>query len=388
MQRCASTRRLLLYTGALTAASIVIAGCASSTSSTGQPPSTSNSAPVASSASCLAQARTLASDATKPMVPDVPSTPVDGAKLKGKSIWVITVFLAGNANAGEREAGYKAATAALGAKLTEFDGQGTVSTYNQGVTSAVNNHANAIILESIDPALVSGPLAAAKAAHIPVIDLLNGPPNAPLAYGLQGHVGDNFGNDAAGDVGLALSDAGCNPSKAGGLVLDLNESTIIVDADNGVTSTYHKLCPACSIATLDYTIQQIPQIGNLVVNAIRRNPSIHYVYAINDTNTPLIVSAFKQNGITGVKIISGVGYGPGLSLVASGQVFADYAEAPPAYGGWQAIDMLVRLANGIPQAAGEEIPVQLMTKSNLNLSDPFSLLGNYAALFEKDWGVG
>src|SRR5689334_10444889 len=65
--------------------------------------------------------------------------------------------------------GVQEAAKALGWSVTVADGKGDPATWNSAIQQAVASKADGIVLLAVDPALVAGALAKAKAAGIPVI---------------------------------------------------------------------------------------------------------------------------------------------------------------------------------------------------------------------------
>jgi ABC-type sugar transport system substrate-binding protein len=105
--------------------------------------------------------------------------------------------------------GVQAAGAASGLKVHVFDGAGDPTKFNQGIQQAVSQHAAAIIIEGINPALVTAPLAQAKAAHIPVVEGQNTDPGSSLPDGIAAEVSNDFTLGGRYLAYRALADTNC-----------------------------------------------------------------------------------------------------------------------------------------------------------------------------------
>ena len=176
MERLRRRQRYQWVVG-LAALAIGLAGCGSSSSSSTSSSTSSSAATsaAATSASTSASggsssiASTIASF-SGPVTWPGPNTSVKPPA--GKSVTIIicgsqgiTCVRVGN--------GAKAAAAALGYKATVVDGQSQPTVWNQAIRSAVASKTSGIILAGVPPALVTGALAVAKSAGIPVATVLS-----------------------------------------------------------------------------------------------------------------------------------------------------------------------------------------------------------------------
>lgn len=153
----------------LSALAIGIAGCSSSNSSSSGTSGKSSSGTGTTSGVSSSVASTIARFSGRVSWPG-PTTSVTPPARKKLTIIIcgsqgITCVRVGN--------GAKAAAAALGYTATVVDGQSQPTVWNQAIRSAVASRTNGIILAGVPPALVTGALAVAKSAGIPVATVLS-----------------------------------------------------------------------------------------------------------------------------------------------------------------------------------------------------------------------
>jgi ribose transport system substrate-binding protein len=196
-----------------------------------------------STASCVQTAKAAVAAAKAPIPAGVPKTSVSLAASKGKTFWFISASQS-VPDVYETSQGVQAAGKAAGINIHIFDGAGTVSDFNQGVSEAVANNAAGIILQGITPSLVSAPLAAAKRAKIPVIDAQNGNFNAPLTNGILAHISTNFTKDGQTMADYVLANTGC---KADVLELTTTLYVALTDTHDGFKQQLNHLCPSCKL---------------------------------------------------------------------------------------------------------------------------------------------
>jgi ribose transport system substrate-binding protein len=360
---------------------LAAAACSSSGGNNQASGAPSGSASASGSSNCVATAKNDVASATAPLQFNVPQTPVKMNLAQGKSVW----FVANDENESlisSIEKGVQQAGAAAGLKVVNFDGQGAATTENQGVSEAVAQHADAIILQGITPSIVSGPLAEAFDAHIPVIDSFNSSPDDPL-NGLYAHVTANFRQYGQLEADFALAQTDCK------LNLEAFTSTTfqsLVEAAAGIKQEVSKLCGS-SCSTEFYNVAPTDlatAVGPLVTTSLARNPKTNFMLATYDGIGSYMVPALQEIG-SSVETMSQTGEQQDLQYVAQGTLTADLSYPPLQYIGWAEIDEVGRALAGQP-AVTENLPAQLFTKSNINIQNPFPSFGNYESAFEKLWG--
>lgn len=369
------------------APSAVVTSAPSQAASTA--PSASGAAPSASgtAASCADTAAQRVQTATQPIQLQLPSDPVAMSKISGKSVWYIAPVLSIPFIAAIAK-GFTDAANAAGLKPTVFDGKGNVDTFNQGVQSAVDAHANGIMLQGINPALVSGPLAKAQAAGIKVIDSLNGGPDQPLPASVLGHATVSYGDGGKLMADWVLADSKCNAEVA---LITHTIYTVYGDMVKGFQDEFASLCPACKIDSVEnLTPDQIATgSSTLASTLIQRFPNLNYLVPVDDV-TASTMSAAVQAASRPVKVVSHDGALPNIDQIRADNVpqKANVSNPPNESMGWAQIDLLGRLLAGQPTVP-EILPQQTFTKDNVGTDDAnlFPGYANYQAAYKKLWGM-
>jgi ribose transport system substrate-binding protein len=381
------SRRALVFVGGLTSL-VFVAGCSSGSTSGSASASASTTAASASSA-CATAAAAKTAAASKPVQFPAPSAPVSMAKAQRKKVWYIAPdlslpFIAAIAK------GFSDGAKAAGMEPTVFDGKGNVNTFNQGVSSAVAQKANAILLQGINPALVSGPLAQAVAAKTVIVDSLNGGgPQAPAAGGVQAHVTVDYslGGQIMADAALARSNC------TGELVFFTSSIfTVYVDMLKGFTSEITALCPACiapvviDIAPTDLATK----MPTLTTTQLTLHPTAKVFLAAYDGMVQFMAPAL-QEASSKVVIIGHDGVDSNLQQILKGGTpqVSTVSNPPNEAMGWAEVDQIGRLLTGAA-AVVAELPQQVMVKENI-AADPTQMFPGYATYkdqYKKLWGVG
>lgn len=364
----------------------VILTLAASLAACGSTSSTNKSAGGVTSSADYKLALAAVKAAEKPMQLQLPSTSVDMAKNKGKTLMYVAPdmeipFIADIAG------GVQAAAKAAGMNAIICDGKGNVNTFNQCVSEAVSQKVGGIILQGINPALVSGPLKQAISDHIPVIDSLNGDPNQPLTNGLLAHVTVNYT-----EGGQLLADYVTVASKGKGQVVVFTSSiyTVYQNMLAGFKAQLKKVCPGCQLDTVENVqpTQVSTELGTITSTVLSRFPKAQYLVPFYDGMVTFMTPSIQQVG-SHAQIISHDGVTTNIDLIRRGEVqTADVSNPPNPSMGWAEVDELGRLMAGQP-AVFENLPQQIFIKSNVGSSDANLYPGyaNYQTKYEQLWGV-
>ena len=316
-----------------------------------------------------------------------PGQSFDMSKLKGKHVWIITStlavpFVATIAHAAE------AAAKEAGLKTTLFDGKGDVTEWNRGMSQAVAQHAGGIITVGASPELMKGPMAAALAAKIPVVDTLTADQAAPLVPGTFAHVSISFrhSGELQADYAIAKSNG-----KAHVLILGDNEFPGEVTRVEGMQHEFKTLCPDCAVTVQDTQVGNLGvKLGQLTQTLLRRSPDISLVMPTYDAQGIYIVPAIKAANLDKpVEVIGSDAVTSNLDWIRHGNVqIADVGE-PDVWAGWAAVDEIARAMLGLPSVE-EGIPLRLFVAENLkDIPDDENALfgGDFVAQYRKLWGL-
>lgn len=370
----------------LSALAIGIAGCSSSNSSSSGTSGKSSSGTGTTSGVSSSVASTIARFSGRVSWPG-PTTSVTPPARKKLTIIIcgsqgITCVRVGN--------GAKAAAAALGYTATVVDGQSQPTVWNQAIRSAVASRTNGIILAGVPPALVTGALAVAKSAGIPVATVLSvlGPAtNLRVTY-------DRAKVAQANSAFIAKNSAGT----AKVLVVRDDEFPETKPTMDAYATDLPKTCSGCSVVkTIKFTLALASsRLAGDVAQALQSNPSINYIVVPFDAVETFLSQGIRQAGKTGQVHIVGVGADPpSVQGIKAGDEVESLG-TPAEWMGWDAVDGLVRVfaKKTVPTldatlpggASNYQVPERLITRSNLPGASGWQGAYDYQAKFKQLWG--
>lgn len=338
---------------------------------------------TASTASCLATSKAAAAQAQKPVALVAPKTSINLTPIKGKTVWIIETTE--NQLFTSIGSGASAAAKAAGLKVVLFNGQGETSVANTGVADAVAQHAGGIILGGVDERLVSGSVAAAKAAHIPIVDIFNGSPSDPGYPGVVGHATPDFIKDGKTMAYAMLAATGC---KLDTVVWYSSLYKIHIEMANNIKSTVAQLCPSCKVKLENVDIPTLAtSLPSQVETALRSDPNVNYLAPVFDSVVPYVEQGETAEGKS-LPIISHDGVDANLNQIRAGSGLQkiDLAFPPNPWIGWLLIDDVARGMLG-QKNVDYTVPSQFVDKANAGTSNAglFPNYKTYAGAFEKEW---
>lgn len=360
---------------------MTLAACSSGDSS-------GNSDGSTSSSPCATEARAKVKAASEPAQFTAPSEPVDVSKLAGKKVFYLAPdlslpFIAAIAK------GFTDGAKAAGLEPVVFDGKGNVNTFNQGVSSAVAQGVDGLLLQGINPSLVSGPLGQITAKKVPVVDSLNGGPDAALTDGVNAHVTVDYKLGGQLMAANALAQSGCE-----GDIVFFTSSIykVYVDMLDGFKSEIRELCPKCKEPTVvDVAPTDLAtKLPTLTTTNLTRHPSAKVFVAAYDGMVQFMSPAI-QEASSKVVIIGHDGVDSNLEQIRTGKTpqISTISNPPNEAIGWAEVDQLARLMSGAP-AVKADLPQQIFTKDNTAASaaEMFPGFADYQAAYKKLWGLG
>ena len=388
--RSAGNKRRLAVALAATAGVALLAACSSGGSGSTAASSTSGAtagtaAPSASSASSAAVTQAKAELAKYAGVPafQAPGPSLDAASLKGKLIVVVAHDQVANYLVAVYQ-GIQAAAQAVGMHTQLINGNGVITSIQQGVLQAIQEHAAAIILDGADGVLVTPQLKQAAAAHIPVVD-------APLVPepNLYASIDPNVAL-----MGQLMADQAIVQTNGNVHAAIITFDSPIVPPSVTAFKAVLASCSTCSVVTTqDVEPTSWPtQVGPTTVNMIRANPGLNVVVPIADSMLPFVVEGVKQAKAVGkVYVIGGDGEPFAVQDVATeGNIVVGDPGGSVPWIGWLAMDDTLRAILGM-KPGNEVLPMRSISAGTQFASDApswTSLYGDsYVAGFEKLWGV-
>jgi ribose transport system substrate-binding protein len=378
---------------------VLIAGCgggSSSSSSSGSSESSSTAGSeeggggggeTSNASSCLKEAEAGVAAAQEPLKLELPGEKVDFSEVEGGDVWFISATQSVPLLT-EISKGFSEAAKEVGLTPHVYDGKGEVTTQTQGFEQAINEHADGIVLQGVEPAVVSSTLAKAKAAGIPVIDSFNTSPEDPLPDGIDAHVTAEF--SASGEVMakyiLAKTNCEAHVEAIGSTVFKVNK-----DVNEGAEKAFGELCPECefNFDNVDFT-QLATSVQTVVSSAINSNPKLNFGLADADAVAPYMAQAITQTG-KDIPIIGHDGVEANLEEIRQGKPqVADMVFPPSPSIGWAEIDQLGRVMTGMEPTEADQIPSQLFDKETLPAKgeDLFPEYAEYQQEYLAEWGKG
>lgn len=310
----------------------------------------------------------------------------------GKSI-VLVPCLSASAGCQRGADAAEAAADSLGWKATTIDGKGTPQGMNGGIREAINVKADGLVTICVPNELVQDSVAAARKAGLAVIDI--------CGYGKPGPEGPNvFINVPDGEkTGTALANfviADSGGKAKIGLIRDPTFPAVRQFTDVGVGVLEDK-CPqaGCEIAAeTTITIAELETTaGSKAVSFMQANPDVDYLWVPYDGMASVLVPALSQAGFADkVKVVSTDGNEQNFSLIESGDMQVATTAGALEWAAYGAVDELVRIFAGEQPIPGPTytkwIPTRLFTEANIPKTLPWEGDLDYAAEYERLWGVG
>jgi ribose transport system substrate-binding protein len=390
-------RRRTLAVCAALGLSAAVAGCGSSSSS-----STTAASPAA--------ATTGASNSSKPSgvtyaVAQVakysnlitsfspPGPPLSGlkAKLSGKTVWYIPVFLqAPLFTADAKDIAQPLALA--GATVHVCDAGSNPTQATSCIEEAVKSNAAAIVTDAMNDSFASAAYAAAVAAKIPVVATDNdnsaGFPKSPLLTTVS--LGPPEDARLAADWIIANSNG-----KADVVYAADNSNDGVIEAA-ATKDEFTKYCPGCKYTAVSFGDLTVQNLATAISSAMDRDPNINYVDGGYDAPSGIYALQGAKT-VTGrhFTYITSTGQPPGLQRVAAGQQAADPGlDTDDSM--WNTADALFRILTGAKPVASYTPALRIFTKGNVpsNTTDANAYAsgqwytnGSFKAMYQKLWGL-
>jgi ribose transport system substrate-binding protein len=307
-------------------------------------------------ATAQAKVQSLRTDVTT--WPSLPATP---PKPHAK-IFVISISQQAG-GAAQIAAAARSTGAVLGWDVTVVDGQDNPTVLNDGIQRAVTQKADGIMLDLVPAELVESSLAAAKAAGIPVVSVLQGnqvTATSPVRYengSVQAQ--ELLGQDLAWAV-IAKSDGKANVVIMENHVFALSPPTYV-----GMTSVLSK-CACCKVVGIGtYAASDLgTDLAGITAATLARYPSANWVLTDFDAAALDAVQGVRQSGRTGVQVGSIGGDAANLALIRSGDIQSVDIAQPLPWFTWDGLYQLNRLMQG-ETTVPVTVPVKLLDASNL-----------------------
>jgi ribose transport system substrate-binding protein len=315
----------------------------------------------------------------------LPEEPLDLSKVEGKNFFFVSVV--NNEFVLAVLKGYEEAVEAMGGKATVYDAKGQAARFPDGVQQAIQQNADGIILFGIAPEIVSKQLAEAEAKGIPVIDIYNGQPDAPVEGAIQAHVSADFAAGAEALANWMLVDSGC---KANTVLFHAEVLPLYTPLVEDEPKIFEEKCPDdCSFEAQNIDLATVAtKLGPQASSYVRANPDTNYVQAAFDSQITFLEPALSSQD---VKILGFDGIPSVLKAIEedSGPVKATMAQAPEKWIGYNIADALGR-AIAEQEPLDYTIPARLVDKTNVGsgVADVWAPYDGFEEKWQAAWEGG
>jgi len=369
--------------------SLTIAACGSDDSS-----SEGSSGADASSAQATAQEAVDAAQEIPEFTLEAPK--IDLAAVKGKTIFNIPLNSAIPFEVEVEDEMERLATT-HGVKWVEHPNQGTPTEWAAGISQAIQQKVDLIILsQGIDPKQVIPQLRAAKKAGIPVLvthtyqdgqetpaavaDVVSAVANAPFEQ--AGRLQSQY----------AIAQDGCDIHP---LIVNSPDIAPSEFVQKGLLGALSDLCPDVEPQVIDVNVTEwATKIQPEVQSALTQNPDIDWVFTHYDSMTIPATAGIRAAGKTGQVGVTGFnGTTEVLKMVADGTVTADVGESTN-WLAYASIDQGFRLLGAGPVIEDGIVgtPLRLFDESNIGEAGdppkPGQGYGDaYVEGYETLWGL-
>lgn len=370
------------------AALVACSGSTTSSTTTAAGSAGSGSAAAGDTSSCVTDAKKIVDDGRADVTPFLPDAPVDAAKVKGKTVWLIQNSLTPLVAA--VTAGFEAAGAEAGVTVKTVSGNGSIPDIVSAVSQAVAQKADGIVLFAIPATAVAAQVQEAKAAGIPVVDTYNSNVGQDLsAQGFYGHVSADYSQGGKEVAAWMMADSNCDLDTAimGNAVLAPHEAqrdAALAEFAAGCPDTCHG----------EYVSLDLPKLataaGPQAQQVLRSNPDMKYIYSLLDGAVTFIAPAVEQSGGTDIKVASMGGDAASLERIRSGTSIhkAVVAIPPQSYQGYAFMDQIMRGMTG-EQPVDWNLTTRFIDASNVGATDAdiFPQFDGVEKKFAALWGL-
>jgi len=274
------------------------------------------------------------------------------AAVRGKKVWWVSC---GEAYVGCQipSRGFKEAATHLGWDVQVKDGAANADTAANIIRSAINAKVDAVIVDAFDCASIKGALEAAKAANLPVGEIIS----ADCATPLFAFTPKILGNTSPLDYWAAWSKARADyvAAKVGNdaKVVLLGEESYAnqITQNRAFSDQFSTVCNGCTLKSAPWTFAQIPSPATQEwQTAIASNPNAKAIAFSVDSAMGLgLLTAIKSSGRTGdqgLVIGGGEGLPDNIALVREGKYQTFATAMSYDWFAWGAVDDLNRLFAG------------------------------------------
>ena len=359
---------------------LALAACGSSSSSSSSSSggssaggSSSGTGTTSSGPAGVAEAKKLVAAEEKTPAFTGPTSKVDIAKAKGKTVYYVSLT---EEIPALHEWGVVLAQQlqAAGVTTQKCDAKGSPDGITTCLQQALAAKPDMIVAQALDTKFIASYIARAKAAGIKFVTAQTGVPGIPTLSGDDAEVTFDYAQVGRVLADWFVADSGC--AKGGPQVITSTSSRQPSAAEvSGILSETKKLCPSLSIPSVQNVL--IPdwptKLSTTTRSLLTADPNLNYLLPLYDGMSIYMVPAI--NGILAAKSRVKVASFNATPVVIQNELskqspLAADVGGPNQWYGVALADQVLRVLAGQKPVASENVPLRLFTRDNVGTIDP------------------
>jgi ABC-type sugar transport system substrate-binding protein len=321
----------------------------------------------------VAQAKQLVSQEEQPPKFTGPTSKVDIAKAKGKTVYYVSLT---EEIPALHEWGVVLGQQlqAAGVHIQKCDAKGSPDGITSCLTQALAAKPDMIIAQALDTKFIASYIARAKSEGIKFVTAQTGTPGIPTVPGDLAEVTFDYPQVGRILADWFVADSGC--TKGGPQIITSTSSRQPSAAEvAGMQSEIKKLCPSLNVPSVQNVL--IPdwptKLATTTRSLLTSNPNLNYILPLYDGMTIYMVPAI--NGIIAAKSRVKVGSFNATPVVIQNELakpspLAADVGGPNQWYGVALADNALRVLAGQAPVANENVPLRLFTRDNVGTIDP------------------
>ncbi|MFZ1994777.1 MAG: substrate-binding domain-containing protein [Solirubrobacteraceae bacterium] len=319
------------------------------------------------------QAKQLVSQEEQPPPFKGPTSKVNLAKAKGKTVYYVSLT---EEIPALHEWGVVLGQQlqAAGVHIQKCDAKGSPDGITTCLTQALAAKPAMIVAQALDTKFIASYISRAKAQGIKFVTAQTGTPGIPTVSGDDAEVTFDYPQVGRILADWFVADSGC--TKGGAQIITSTSSRQPSAAEvAGIQGEVKKLCPSLSMPSVQNVL--IPdwptKLSTTTRSLLTASPNLDYLLPLYDGMTIYMVPAI--NGILAAKSrvkVASFNATPVViqnELVKQSPLAADVG-GPNQWYGVALADQVLRVLAGQPPVANENVPLRLFTRDNVSSIDP------------------
>jgi ribose transport system substrate-binding protein len=286
------------------------------------------------------------------------------------------------------DSGVHAAAQVLGWNVQTIDPALDPNKSNEAVHQAISLGAKAIVMISIDPALVANSVAAARKAGIVVVSAGAGWENEKLGSDTIQHEVSAHGTEQGEWTGATV----CRDLGAKGdamLFLD-PQFKLVQQRIDGAQAALKKDCPGITTQVEQISAADLGTVLQSKASALlQANPNVKSIVVGADAFTSDFLVALQQVGLQNKVSVYSMDANPQVvqNIVDNGAVKGTVGVGLE-WQGWATMDNVNRLLQGQPVNEEDGVPIRMVSKDFIPKDQSYTGDLDYAAAYTKLWTTG